>query len=115
MVWRSLVVLRGTGRNLFFGFRALDPDPQRQRAVVDAVRIYPFRKRHDPPPTRVISPDRRAWSGDQPRGLAYWERLHEIYQREVMDERRSLLPRDAAPGSGSSPAGRSRPTTGCAR
>src|SRR3954453_10297091 len=83
----GLHVLRATGRNLFFGFRALDPDPRRQRALVDAVRIYPFRLRHDPPPTRVISPDGRAWSGDQPRGLEYWQRLHDIYQREIVDER----------------------------
>src|SRR3954469_8253526 len=83
----GLHVLQCTGRNLFFGFRALDPDPQRSQALVDAVRVHPFKLRHDPPPTRVISPDGRAWSGDQPRGLAYFERLHEIYQREVVDER----------------------------
>jgi hypothetical protein len=35
----------------------------------------------------VISPDGRAWSGDQPRGLAYWERLHDVYQHEIVDER----------------------------
>jgi hypothetical protein len=73
--------------NVMFGFRTLDPDPDRARALVDAVRIYPYARRKDPPPTRVISPDGRAWSGDQPRGLPYWERLHDIYQREIVDER----------------------------
>ena len=34
-----------------------------------------------------MSPDGRAWSGDQPRGLEYWVRLHDIYQREIVDER----------------------------
>ena len=34
-----------------------------------------------------MSPDGRAWIGDQPRGLDYWVRLHEIYQREIVDER----------------------------
>ena len=63
-----------------FGFRTLDPDPRRAQALVDAVRIYPYADRADPKPTRVISPDGRAWSGDQPRGLDYWARLHEIYQ-----------------------------------
>jgi hypothetical protein len=80
-------VLRSTGMNVMFGFRTLDPDAERAQALVDAVRIYPYAQRHEPPPTRVISPDGRAWSGDQPRGLAYWERLHGIYQREVVDER----------------------------
>ena len=51
------------------------------------MRIYPYAQRDDPPPTRIVSPDGRAWSGDQPRGLAYWERLHDIYQSEIVDER----------------------------
>ena len=83
----EMFVLQATGMNVMFGFRTLDPDPQRAQALVDAVRIYPYAQRDDPPPTRVISPDGRAWSGDQPRGLAYWERLHDIYQREIVDER----------------------------
>jgi hypothetical protein len=51
------------------------------------VKIYPFDRRNDPPRTRLISPDGRPWSGEQPRGIEYWERLHEIYQSEVVDER----------------------------
>jgi hypothetical protein len=83
----GVYVQRATGMNVMFGFRTLDPDPVRAQALVDGVRIYPYAQRADPPPTRVISPGGRPWSGDQPRGLAYWERLHEIYQREVVDER----------------------------
>jgi hypothetical protein len=82
-----LHVLQASGMNVMFGFRTLDPDPARSKALVDAVRIYPYARREDPPSTRVLSPEGRAWSGDQPRGLGYWERLHEIYQREVVDER----------------------------
>ena len=70
-----------------FGFRTLDPDHERARALVEAVRIYPYDQRDSPPATRIVSPDGRPWSGDQPRGLEYWERLHEIYQCEVVDER----------------------------
>jgi hypothetical protein len=80
-------VLQSTGMNIMFGFRTLDPDPGRADGLVNAVRIYPYAERADPPPTRIISPAGRAWSGDQPRGLAYWTRLHEIYQSEVVDER----------------------------
>ena len=83
----EMFTLQASGMNVMFGFRTLDPDPQRAQALVEAVRIYPYAKRDDPPPTRVISPDGRAWSGDQPSGLAYWERLHDIYQHEIVDER----------------------------
>jgi hypothetical protein len=83
----GLHVLRSTGVNIMFGFRTLDPDPAATEALIDAVRIYPWAQRDDPPPTRVISPDGRPWSGDPPKGMAYWERLHEVYQSEVVDER----------------------------
>lgn len=80
-------VLASTGVNIMFGFRTLDPDHDRSAALVDAVRIYPYADREAPPPTRVVSPDGRPWTGDQPRGLEYWRRLHGIYQSEVVDER----------------------------
>ena len=69
-----------------FGFRTLDPDPTRAQTLVDAVRITPpdGREAHE---TRIVSPDGRPWNGDQPRGLEYWVRLHEIYGREIVDER----------------------------
>ncbi|KQO95846.1 DUF1254 domain-containing protein [Leifsonia sp. Leaf264] len=80
-------VLESSGVNIFFGFRTLDPDPETAAALVAGVRIYPYAERANPAPTRIVSPDGREWSGDQPRGLEYWERLHGIYQTEVVDER----------------------------
>jgi len=80
-------VLQSTGMNIMFGFRTLDPDPARSQALVVGVRIYPFDHRDSPAPIRVISPDGKPWSGDQPGGIEYWERLHGIYQSEVVDER----------------------------
>jgi hypothetical protein len=70
-----------------FGFRTLDPDPARADELVHGVRIYPYAQRQSPTPTRIVSPDGRAWTGDQPRGLEYWRRLHGIYQSEIVDER----------------------------
>jgi hypothetical protein len=80
-------ILQSTGMNIMFGFRTLDADPHHARALVEGVRIYPYERRSEPPTTRIISPEGRPWSGDQPGGLAYWERLHDIYQTEVIDER----------------------------
>lgn len=82
--WRTV---RSTGVNILFGFRTLDPDAERAAALVDEVRVYPFSERDAPPPTRVLSPEGKSWSGDQPRGLQYWKRLHAIYQSELVDER----------------------------
>jgi hypothetical protein len=92
-------VHRATGMNILFGFRTLDAGPDRSQTIVENVKIYPYGHRDEPPPTRLISPGDRPWSGDQPRGMQYWERLHEIYQREVVDERdRSYLTMLAALG-----------------
>ena len=85
----DLYVHRSTGMNVMFGFRTLEPDPERSDALVHGVRISPFDGR-DAAATRIVSPDGRPWSGDQPRGLDYWVRLHDIYQREVVDERDRL-------------------------
>ena len=83
----SWTVVHSTGVNIMFGFRTLDPDPVRSAALADKVRVHPLSLHEHPPATRLVSPGGRPWSGDQPRGIAYWERLHEIYQTEVIDER----------------------------
>ncbi|SOC88192.1 Uncharacterized conserved protein [Curtobacterium sp. 314Chir4.1] len=80
-------VLRSSGMNVMFGFRTLDPDPDAGLALAQQVRVHPFSQHDDPPETRLVSPDGRPWSGDQPSGLAYWARLHEVVQTEVVDER----------------------------
>src|SRR4051812_30895550 len=48
-------VQHATGMNIMFGFRTLDPDPQRSQALVEAVRIYPYSERDNPPPTRIVA------------------------------------------------------------
>ncbi|WP_436489520.1 DUF1254 domain-containing protein [Chitinophaga sp. ARDCPP14] len=73
--------------NVFFGFRALDPDPQKAEALVHAVKIYPYAQRATPTPTKVVSPSGKKYFGGQPDGLAYWERLHAIIQEEPVEER----------------------------
>ncbi len=88
-------VLQSTGVNIMFGFRTLDPDPVRADALVHGVRIYPYADREDPAPTRIVSPDGRTWTGDQPRGLDYWRAT--ARHLPVRDRRRTrpVLPRHA--------------------
>ena len=82
----SYFVHQASGMNIMFGFRTLDPDQARAQVLVDGIRITSYDGRESPA-TRILSPDGRPWTGDQPRGLDYWVRLHAIYQDEIIDER----------------------------
>src|SRR5882672_558947 len=73
--------------NIWFGFRALDPDPKKMEELVHGVKIYPYAQRANPPVTKVLSPSCKKYSGVQPQGMAYWERLNSIFQEEPVEER----------------------------
>jgi hypothetical protein len=77
--------------NIWSGQRALDPDPAKAKATIAALKIYPYSQRDNPPPTRHVSPDGRKWSGQQPRGLAFWEGLSNIINQEPVIERDRLM------------------------
>ena len=93
--------LQATGMNVMFGFRTLDPGPGARAGARRRGADLPVRAAGRPAADALISPDGRAWSGDQPRGLAYWERLHDIYQSRDRRRARPLLPGDAASSSAS--------------
>lgn len=80
-------VVNSTMMNVFFGFRALDPDPAKAQALINAVKIYPYAQRSHPTPTKVVSPAGKKYFAGQPDGLAYWERLHTILNEEPVQER----------------------------
>ncbi|MCR4032633.1 MULTISPECIES: DUF1254 domain-containing protein [Flavobacterium] len=81
-------IVRCNTVNNFFGFRALDPDPKMTETLLKQVKIYPYAKRANPVPTKVISPPvGKKWYGIQPTGITYWERLHAILQEEPVEER----------------------------
>jgi len=84
-------VFRSPTVNIWSAHRALDPDPAKAKALVEALRIYPYSQRDNPPPTRHISPGGRRWSGEQPRGLAYWEGLSKIINQEPVIERDRMM------------------------
>lgn len=80
-------VIRSTTNNVFNGFRLLSPDPAVGRALLAQYRVYPYAQRASPPQTRFLRPGGRPWSGTQPRGIAYWERLSAILNDEPVQER----------------------------
>lgn len=73
--------------NIFFGFRALDPDPEKAMALIHQVKIYPYAQRAHPTPTRVVSPSGKKFLAIQPDGMAYWGALHKILDEEPVQER----------------------------
>jgi len=77
--------------NVFWGFRALDKDPAKADALLKALRIYPFSAAANPPATRIVDISGIRWSATSPRGMAYWESLHAIIEREPVHERDRLF------------------------
>lgn len=84
-------VFRSPTNNIFVGHRALDPDPAKADAWVRKLRLYPYAQRASPPATQFLSPEGRAWSQVPPRGLAYWERLADIINREPVEARDRMV------------------------
>jgi hypothetical protein len=76
-----------TMMNVFFGFRALDPDPAKAEALIHGVKIYPYAQRNNPAPTKVVSPGGKKYLAIQPDGITYWERLYDILNEEPVEER----------------------------
>jgi len=64
----------------------MSTDEKVRRDALSQIKIYKFADRDNPPPTRVKDVKVR-WEGWQPRGLEYFERLADILNREVVDER----------------------------
>ena len=72
--------------NAFFGFRALDPDKEKGMTWIRSLKIYPYAERENPKPSKFIEANNRAWSQVQPRGMAYWKRLSDTINKEVVQE-----------------------------
>lgn len=75
-------VVRSDTFNVMHAIRILAADPAEGERILAAYRVYPAAQAASPPPTRVVTPDGRRWSGVQPTGLAYWRRLNELLQVE---------------------------------
>jgi hypothetical protein len=84
-------VFRSPTVNIMSGHRVLDPDPAKAKATAAELRIYPYSQRDNPPPTRHVAPDGRKWTGEQPRGLAYWEGLAKVINEEPAIERDRMM------------------------
>lgn len=85
-------VVRSSTVNIWIGSRALDSDREKALATIAAFRIYPYSQRDNPPKaTAHLTPNGRKWSGEQPRGMAYWEGLARLINEEPAQERDRMI------------------------
>jgi hypothetical protein len=72
--------------NIFIGIRLLDADQKKADALLAQVRTYALKDKDNPPKNLFPGPSAKYFFGP-PRGMAFWERLHEILNRETVEER----------------------------
>src|SRR5215470_7524894 len=77
------VVLMPT-RFAFIGYRVLDRSEKEKLSPL--TKLYPYSERNNPPPPTVIAAT-KDYTQSAPRGLAYWEAVNELIQREPVEDR----------------------------
>ena len=77
---------------VYFGIRALQPDPQAADALLRSFNIYSYAERYNPPTQEFIEVGTDvSWGGWQPHGFDYWTTLKNILDREVIADRDRLI------------------------
>ena len=86
------IVVNNPSNIVYFGIRALQPDPEAADALLRSFNIYSYTDRENPQQQVFIEvgPD-VSWGGWQPRGMAYWTTLKDILEREVIADRDRLV------------------------
>ncbi len=85
-------IVESPTRIAVFGGRALQPDRAEGDAFLRSIRTYPYTERENPPEQSFIDVgDDVPWGQWQPHGMAYWDLLHRVLEREVVEERDRLM------------------------
>lgn len=84
-------VLQMRMNNIMFGVRSLEPDPEKSKALIAKLNLYPLSQSKNPPRSNLIAPGGKTWSQGQPKGMAYWERLRAIIEEEPVEERDRVM------------------------
>ena len=87
----GFIVVHSPSLNVSIGVRILETDPEKAERLQNQFRFYPYAQRDNPPTNRVTRSGGKKWSMTQPRGMAYWERLAEILNREPVQERDRIM------------------------
>jgi hypothetical protein len=83
---KGYFMVRMPSNNMGLGLRVIDPDKESAIAWIKSLQLYPYAERDNPPKTKVIEAAGKEWSHVQPRGMAYWERLADAINSEVVKE-----------------------------
>jgi hypothetical protein len=83
---KGYTVVKSPTANIFIGIRMLDADPKKAAALQAKVRSYALTDAAHPPKNLFPAPATQYYLGP-PRGMAFWERLHEVLNREVVADR----------------------------
>jgi hypothetical protein len=85
-------VIHNPSNIVYFGIRALQPDPKAADALLHSFNIYSYADRNNPPKQVFIEVAKDvSWGGWQPHGMEYWVKLKNILDREVIAERDRLM------------------------
>ncbi|TLX72457.1 DUF1254 domain-containing protein [Labilibacter sediminis] len=79
-------MVRPPSLNIGLGFRALMPEKEKGIAWIKSLQLYPYDQKDNKSESRFIEAEGRDWSHAQPRGMAYWERLADIINNEIVQE-----------------------------
>src|SRR5262245_53559067 len=77
-------VVRMPTRFAFIGYRVLDRSEK--DTLTPLINLYPYRERSTPAPPTVIAAT-KDYIQSAPRGLAHWEAVNELIQREPVEDR----------------------------
>ena len=84
----EFVVVRNSTNIVFLGIRALQADPEEAQAMLNKFQTYPYADRANPKKLEMLEvSDDVTWGQWQPHGMAYWESLKKVMDREVFEER----------------------------
>ena len=88
----KFMVINNPTNIVFLGIRALQPDPAEADAMLRKFNIYPYSERSNNPKSKLIEVDGETpWGQWQPHGMAYWEALKVIMDREAVDPRDRMM------------------------
>jgi hypothetical protein len=71
-------------RFAFLGYRVLDRSEKDK--LTPLIKLYPYSERNNPPAPKVIAAT-KDYIQSAPRGLAYWDAVNELIQREPVEDR----------------------------